>query len=233
MLYVGTGGAADRHAHHSVQLVWAREGRVALALDGGDVRVRAGLIAGSAPHGFDATGRWIALWQVEPHGARGAALDRRAAQSPGADLAAALAGVPAPAEGMTAAAAARWCDQVATALGAEPAPPLSSVTRRAVAYIEGSLDGTPRLDEAAGRLGISGTRLTHLFTREVGIPFRRFVLWARIKRAVEASRAGATLTAAAAAAGFSDAAHLSRTFRAMFGLSPASFLPRVELIGAP
>ena len=46
-------------------------------------------------------------------------------------------------------------------------------------------------------------------------------------------RSGGDLTEAALAAGFSDAAHLSRTFRAMFGLSPSLLLPFVELTGTP
>jgi AraC-like DNA-binding protein len=78
---------------------------------------------------------------------------------------------------------------------------------------------------------VSPTRVTHQFTSEIGIPVRRFVLWTRIKRAVEAHRTGRDLTAAAIEAGFSDAAHFSRTFRAMFGLSPSLVLPVAEIIG--
>jgi AraC-like DNA-binding protein len=233
MLYVGPGGAAELHAHHAVQLVWARDGRLSVSLHDDTAPVRAALIAARAPHAFDARDRAIALLLVEPHGLRGGALDRRAATRRGADVVAELAAVAFPAATMTADAAARGCDDVMAALGAgAEGPALSSVTRRAVAYIEEAIGsaGRPRLDTAAARVGLSSTRLTHLFTREVGLPFRRFVLWTRIKRAVEATRGGATLTTAAAAAGFSDAAHLSRTFRAMFGLAPAAFLPRVEIV---
>ncbi len=57
------------------------------------------------------------------------------------------------------------------------------------------------------------------------------MLWARIKRAVRATQRGANATEAALDAGFSDSAHLSRTFRAMFGLPPSLVLPRLEIIG--
>jgi AraC-like DNA-binding protein len=66
----------------------------------------------------------------------------------------------------------------------------------------------------------------------VGIPFRRFVLWSRMRQAVASTQAGRDLTEAAVDAGFSDSAHLSRTFRAMFGLSPSMVLPLAEIVGS-
>lgn len=114
----------------------------------------------------------------------------------------------------------------------EIAFPTLELTADAAVYVESAIDGKPQLTEAAGRAGVSPTRLTHVFTREVGIPFRRFVLWTRLKHAVAATQAGHDLTEAAVAAGFSDSAHLSRTFRAMFGLSPSLVLPLAELVGS-
>ncbi len=231
ILFIGPGGAAERHAHHAVQLVWALDGEITLAFDE-PVRRRAALIPADLPHAFDASGSRVAIMYVEPHGPRGGALDRRARVEVGAEVAADLAPVSFPALDLGVADAVAWCDGALGALGgAESAPSLSSVSRRAVEYIEAAIDGTPRLAEAARRAGISPTRLTHVFSREVGIPFRRFVLWTRMKHAVAAAQRGDDLTHAAAAAGFSDSAHLSRTFRAMFGLSPSLVLPLAELVG--
>jgi AraC-like DNA-binding protein len=53
---------------------------------------------------------------------------------------------------------------------------------------------------------------------EIGVPFQRFVLWRRLAAAFERLVAGATITEAAHAAGFADAAHFARTIRAMFGI---------------
>lgn len=232
ILFVGPGGAADRHAHHTVQLVWALDGELTVTLDA-PVRRRAALIPGGVPHAFDATGGWVAILLVEPQGARGAALDARARAARGGELVGALGAVPFPADGLGAAEAAGWCDAVLAALGADAqASPLSVISRRAIAYVEETIDDRPQLAEAARRAGVSPTRLTHVFTREVGIPFRRFVLWTRIKQAVASTQAGHDLTQAAIEAGFSDSAHLSRTFRAMFGLSPSMVLPLAEIVGS-
>jgi AraC-like DNA-binding protein len=77
--------------------------------------------------------------------------------------------------------------------------------------------------DAAGIACLSESRFSHLFVEEIGLPFRTFVLWRRLMRAVDRMAAGGSLTAAAHQAGFSDSAHFSRTFHRMFGL-PATWL---------
>jgi AraC-like DNA-binding protein len=76
----------------------------------------------------------------------------------------------------------------------------------------GPVSGT----ELAARVGMSASRLTHLFTQQVGIPLRRYVLWSRLRIAITRVRAGDDLTGAAHSAGFADSAHLTRTTRDMF-----------------
>ena len=49
-------------------------------------------------------------------------------------------------------------------------------------------------------------------------------LWLRLRRAVELLASAGSLTEAAHDAGFSDSAHLSRTFRKMFGVKPSLLL---------
>ena len=230
-LYLGAGASAEAHAHHAVQLVWAREGELRVELATGTVRARAALIPANEQHAFHADGQ-IALLLVEPHGARGAAIDERARQLLGVDLGARLQPMGFPDVSFSPAQAAAWSDRALQTLApSRPTEVATRTTKLVVEYVEASLDGVPRLADAAKKVAVSPTRLTHQFSREVGIPFRRFVLWTRIKRAVEASRRGLNATDAAMEAGFSDGAHLSRTFRAMFGLAPSMLLPAIEVIG--
>lgn len=77
------------------------------------------------------------------------------------------------------------------------------------------------VSQIAAEAGLSSSRLQHLFTEEVGVPFRRYRLWQRLRRAIRAAAAGASLTEAAHAAGFADQAHFSRAFRATFGAPPS------------
>ncbi len=229
VLYLGPGGRADEHAHHAVQLVIGESDGVSIS---GRAQVRAALVPAGAPHAMDACGTRIALLLVERHGAAGAALDREARRADPGRLGHVLAGVELPSPAVSAPIALAWAASVLAAILPEHAATKPSrAVARALAYLEATLQGVPSLAVAAERAGLSPSRLTHRFRAEVGIPFRRYVLWARLRRVVEATRRGRNLSEAAAEAGFADSAHLSRTFRAMFGLPPSRVLPALEIAG--
>lgn len=78
------------------------------------------------------------------------------------------------------------------------------------------------LEALAARVGLSPGRLMHVFTASIGTPLRPYLAWLRLQRAAAAIVGGMSLTEAAAAAGFSDGAHMSRTFRRMLGLPPSA-----------
>ncbi|TSD94876.1 helix-turn-helix domain-containing protein [Skermania sp. ID1734] len=88
--------------------------------------------------------------------------------------------------------------------------------------------GPVRTSDLAHRVGISVSRLTHLFSDQVGLPVRRYVLWIRLSTAITRVAAGDDLTAAAHAAGFADSAHLTRTCREIFGLPPSALSRHVH-----
>lgn len=231
LLYLGRGGSAAAHAHHAVQLVWARDGAVELTTGDGVVTTDAALIPAQSRHAFRAQGSQLIMLLVERHGAAGLALDERARRGVDPGLGAELAALGAPDPGDDVAQLTAWVRRALDGLTATTTPSRrpSLAIRRVVAAIEAG--AIADLDAAAALAGLSTTRLTHRFTAEVGLPFRRFVLWSRLKRAVVAVRGGADLTRAAIDAGFSDAAHLSRTFRETVGLAPSRVLPFLEIGG--
>jgi len=73
---------------------------------------------------------------------------------------------------------------------------------------------------AATATNLSVSRFQHVFTQEVGVPFRRYRAWCRMRGAIAAVLDGSNLTDAAHAAGFSDQPHFSREFRRFFGAPP-------------
>jgi AraC-like DNA-binding protein len=98
---------------------------------------------------------------------------------------------------------------------------LDSRVRRVLALIKEDFLSPPPAARLAAAVDLSPGRLIHLFTREMGLPIRRYVLWLRLRDVIISLVAGTTLTEAAHRAGFSDSAHLSRTFRGMFGFPPS------------
>ena len=76
-----------------------------------------------------------------------------------------------------------------------------------------------RAHEVATQLSLSTSRFLHLFREQMGIPWRRYLLWRRIICAIQSMLAGCSATDAAFATGFSDSAHLSRTFKSNFGMT--------------
>jgi AraC-like DNA-binding protein len=87
------------------------------------------------------------------------------------------------------------------------------------------------LKRLAGIAGLSPSRFMHAFTESVGVPVRPYILWLRLQRAACDLMYGASVTNAAHRAGFSDAAHLTRTFRRMLGATPSdlALLKRLSL----
>lgn len=84
--------------------------------------------------------------------------------------------------------------------------------------------GPPSLGELAAAVAMSPSRVSHLFSVEVGLPYAAWRRWTRLQLAVSTVRAGGTLTEAAHAAGFSDSAHLTKTCRDLFGITPTEAL---------
>jgi AraC-like DNA-binding protein len=82
------------------------------------------------------------------------------------------------------------------------------------------------LDVVAASVGLSPSRFLHLFTASVGVPLRPYVLWLRLQCGARELAGGKSVADAAYAAGFSDAAHFTRTFRRMLGATPRQVLQR-------
>ncbi|HEX7886037.1 MAG TPA: helix-turn-helix domain-containing protein [Phenylobacterium sp.] len=104
---------------------------------------------------------------------------------------------------------------------ADRAPkPLDPRIEAALRLLEDDLsEGPTPLRRAASVAGLSPERFRHRFADEVGLPYRRFLLWRRLRLAAQHLAGGRDVTAAAHAAGFADAAHLARTLKATFGVT--------------
>ena len=93
-----------------------------------------------------------------------------------------------------------------------------------VLEIEKRPDAFGRMREAADLASLSPSRFRARFDVEVGLPFRRYRMWRRMALVMRTIAAGGSLTDAALSAGFSSSAHLSSSFKRMFGLSASDII---------
>lgn len=217
------------HAHHAFQLTFALGGDFSLHLEDHVVSGPSAVVAPDVPHAFAARGL-VALLFIEPESRAGRYLAHWMAGRPAAalgaedtlDTAERIAQAfrdPGDPRGALRDAGLHIAGRIAGhGRTAEP----DRRVRQMIRWARENLDGALGVNEAAEGVGLSPSRASHLFVEETGLPFRTYVLWLRLVRAVDARVAGRSLTEAAQEAGFADSAHLSRTFRRMFGLPAAS-----------
>ncbi|WP_219509452.1 helix-turn-helix domain-containing protein [Nonomuraea ceibae] len=219
LCYGGRIGATGPHAHRAAQFLTG-EGLVLRGADGRDHAVRAALIPANAPHTIVRGTADGLLALVDPArigqpGGGEAAPGSAAAWRLGPDVP-----VTGDLDTLTA-----LVDALTGHVPPRPPHPALAGAERAVRRM---LPGRVRLSDVARAVHLSESRLSHLFTAEFGLPFRPYVLWARLDGVWSALAAGATLTEAAHAAGFADAAHLSRVVRRMMGNAPSTMTAGVR-----
>ena len=232
-VFNGPGASALRHRHDAVQVIACAAREVVVEFDDVVVEGHVVVVPSRASHRVELTGEWVVVALVEPSVFARRSLDPspREAAAGDVDLLASLVG--SALEQVDAATILARGAQLAHLAGGRHRAELGGWLRpevaRAIEVVEATADGVPRLDDIAADVALSSSRLSRVFAEEVGFPFRRYVLWTRLRRAALAVRSGADMTTASATAGFSDSAHFSRVFRATFGLAPSEVLPILDI----
>lgn len=107
---------------------------------------------------------------------------------------------------------------------AQPSTQLDRRLTQVTQILNRDLSKQHHLAEVAAEVGLSSSRLSFLFRRDLGMAFRAYVRWTRMVAASNAVAGGANAAEAAYEAGFADQAHFTRTFRSLFGTPPVSGL---------
>ncbi|GAA2277978.1 hypothetical protein GCM10010149_21820 [Nonomuraea roseoviolacea subsp. roseoviolacea] len=106
--------------------------------------------------------------------------------------------------------------------------PSAELDPRLVAALNTLKERSVPMPSLAAAVGLSPQRLRALARHQVGMPLARWRVWARLRLAAEAMRAGRSPADAAIEAGFTDQAHLTRQMREMMGLTPAAVLQHLR-----
>jgi AraC-like DNA-binding protein len=221
-----------QHAHYAIQVAFGVEHGIRFRTSDRDpwVEYDGVLISSRHPHTMDASCvPFNVVLFVEPETPEGRALIERFGDNGITALPAAVFAEAAAAlfttwherRGATAVAAAG--KEVVRALtgGVQPSVVSDERILRATSYIRHNIDRSLTLEEVAGEACLSPSRFRHLFVEQTGMALRPYILWRRFIHVWELLMAGSSLSSAAHAAGFADAAHLSRTSKRMFGFPPS------------
>lgn len=227
-LFLGRDMVNAPHRHFTVSIIVGLSGPVRLRTEPSSewTPLDAVMVAPNIEQQLDARGVEVAILQVDPETRAYARIAHRFAEDgvrplegeAAARLRTSLSRVKDP--GTAASAYREILDELAS--GGAPRRAIDPRIRKVLANIKQDFLTTPPAARLAAAVGLSAGRLIHLFTREMGLPIRRYILWLRLRDVLISLAAGSTLTEAAHHAGFSDSAHLSRTFRGMFGFPPSA-----------
>ena len=229
------------HSHHAVQIILSLDVSMRMHAGNGEwCSMHGAIVRADAEHSLDPCGAVVVFLYVDPESREGRWLGR-SLQAP-----------------ITTVAREQFQSSMPQLQQFWESPPNASEMSELVRSLVGSLCSGPppvhRMDErvtrvlefireddasriplkdVARKVFLSPSRLAHLFAEEVGLPFRRYVLWRKLTRAMMVISRGNTLSAAAHTSGFADAAHMTRTFHQMFGMNPKALLGRGELYEIP
>lgn len=240
-LYLGRVADNTPHSHHAVQVIFNRRGQFRLGLDDRVIECGGVVINSDVPHQLlssdpsqvhllidHETAMARAIKQAQLGNAKIKILDN--------DLLASLQACldfPDPAPESCAGARAVFGKIVAALAGSPEEQPLEIEPRirKTLQLLQRDyLSQTLVTADLARDVCLSQGRLMHLFTEQIGIPVRRYVLWMRAMSAFQFALAGEPLTEAAHRAGFADSAHLSRTFRSLYGITLSSILKNSRFV---
>ena len=217
------------HAHHAIQITFRLNGTFEIGVASECLTGPVAAVGSDAHHIFRASGA-VAFLFIAPESSVGRALgtalftDQPWAHVTSGPLAASL-------EDLRQCFHSGYAESEMRQLGRKLVETLPSADGPAMAdtrvlamidFARRNLWDTVTLPAAAEFVNLSHSRARHLFVAHTRLPFKTYVLWLRLERAVALYAEGSSLTEAAHQAGFADSAHFSRTFRRTFGLPAAT-----------
>jgi AraC family transcriptional regulator len=232
VLIGGSDGVVPSHSHHAIQIVITTRGEAGIRTATDDWRSGRGIIVPQdVAHSYAGQGAYGAMMFIDPDSIEGiwlrSTIGRKVTIVPEARVAPAADALRAfcerPFESMDIGSLVRFAVK-SLCTGALPARQPDPRITKVLDMIASSPDLRISLEQAAATVFLSPSRFQHLFKHQVGLPFRRYMLWRKVTRAMVAIAKERTLTVAAQLSDFADAAHLTRTFHQMFGLPPSALM---------
>lgn len=108
--------------------------------------------------------------------------------------------------------------------GSTHPPKIDDRIKKARQLIAGKHPSAISVKYLADVVCLSESRLRVLFKAEMGIPIYQYLMWSRIRFAINRIMNGYSVNEAGLEAGFADSSHFHKMMVKMFGLSPSQFI---------
>lgn len=213
--YRGNADQQTPHAHATLQLVVASHGDVVVDHGPGAIAAAGVLLAPQVRHFTRPSTADLTFVYAEPQSLLGRTLlshlnGRKVAPAHG---------------GIVALVRSRLgIEDLVARLSTQERTALDGRLTRALQSIEANIGSRTAVSDAARAAELSASRLRALAQSELGLPLAQWIVWRKVERAGRALAGGESLAQAAAVGGFADQAHLTRTMRRAFGVTPGAVL---------
>jgi AraC-like DNA-binding protein len=210
------------HAHHALQLTFSLQGSLILQHDEQQTVARGIFVSRGQPHLVDSQGRPTVNYLIRTESPLGKRLQHRFADQSTDVVEQVFPTIPDDWSRLT-------CEEmrrISTGLWSglldphrQPEQETDPRIQKAIEHIKKMEIVKVSAETLAQLVHLSPSRFMYLFRQETGTSVRRYVLWDRLVKAIMEIMQGASFTVAAHQVGFSDAPHLTRTFKRMFGIT--------------
>jgi AraC-like DNA-binding protein len=219
--FKGMAGDNQPHAHHAIQILIAESPQSVWTVQTGWISHTGIMIGANVRHQLAPTREPVSLFYIEPDSDAGQALSQRVLDAVSPLTAEEIQQARRRLGDLAAPAPDQWlASMLAGSRHALPERQRDELIHQIMTALPTPLPERLAATELAGQAGLSLSRFQHRFRAHAGMALRPYLRWRRLLHAMAALMQGEAITDAALAAGFSDAAHFTRTVRRHFGIAP-------------
>lgn len=221
-LFIGTVNDTEFHSHHMLQITCAHGSEFLIEIADKGISARSIVLDANCRHRLTGRDDAQAIILIEPETSAGTALRGYLGGRPFR-----IPEMPMDAFGLAESMPPRdqsisgIIDQLFARLGIgiDARPETDGRIDRVIETIHGAEGKKISVSELARIVSLSEGRLQHIFKGQTGISIKKYLQWKRLIDGVNAIVKGNDFTFASHESGFADSAHMSRTFKEMFGIN--------------